>query len=52
MSIDPTPRETFSEFWLGTRRLRWLFAAGVVLAVVATLCEIAAIALFGHITGE
>ncbi|MEU0564725.1 ABC transporter ATP-binding protein [Nonomuraea sp. NPDC005983] len=45
-------RKTFSEFWPGTRGLRWLFATGVVLAVVAALCEVAAIALFGRITDE
>jgi ATP-binding cassette subfamily B protein len=32
--------------------LRRLFAAGVVFAVVAALCEVAAIRLFGHITDE
>ncbi|WP_236051035.1 ABC transporter ATP-binding protein [Nonomuraea cypriaca] len=29
-----------------------MFAAGVVLAIVAALCEVAAIRLFGHITDE
>ncbi|MEO3885241.1 ABC transporter ATP-binding protein [Nonomuraea sp. B5E05] len=32
--------------------MRRLFAAGVVLAIVAALCEVAAIRLFGHITDE
>ncbi|MET7331916.1 ABC transporter ATP-binding protein [Nonomuraea sp. NPDC005650] len=32
--------------------MRRLFAAGVVFAVVAALCEVAAIRLFGHITDE
>ncbi|TDE58427.1 ABC transporter ATP-binding protein [Nonomuraea mesophila] len=45
-------RRTFREFWPDTRGLRRLFAAGVVLAVVAALCEVAAIRLFGHITDE
>ncbi|WP_345564177.1 ABC transporter ATP-binding protein [Nonomuraea rosea] len=32
--------------------MRRLFAAGVVFAVLAALCEVAAIRLFGHITDE
>ncbi|WP_246090206.1 ABC transporter ATP-binding protein [Nonomuraea deserti] len=32
--------------------MRRLFAAGVVFAIVAALCEVAAIRLFGHITDE
>ncbi|RVX42043.1 ATP-binding cassette subfamily B protein [Nonomuraea polychroma] len=47
-----TLRRTFREFWPDTRGLRRLFAAGVVLAIVAALCEVAAIRLFGHITDE
>ncbi|MEU8251774.1 ABC transporter ATP-binding protein [Nonomuraea sp. NPDC048916] len=47
-----TLRRTFREFWPGTRGLRLLFAAGAVLAVLAALCEVAAIGLFGHITDE
>ncbi|MFI7636448.1 ABC transporter ATP-binding protein [Nonomuraea sp. NPDC049400] len=43
-------RRTFREFWPDTRGLRRLFAAGVVFAVLAALCEVAAIRLFGHIT--
>ncbi|WP_246149316.1 ABC transporter ATP-binding protein, partial [Nonomuraea turkmeniaca] len=45
-------RRTFREFWPDTRGLRRLFAAGVLLAIVAALCEVAAIRLFGHITDE
>jgi ATP-binding cassette subfamily B protein len=45
-------RRTFREFWPDTRGLRRLFAVGVVLAVLAALCEVAAIGLFGHITDE
>ncbi|TMR11032.1 ABC transporter ATP-binding protein [Nonomuraea zeae] len=45
-------RRTFREFWPDTRGLRRLFAAGVVFAVLAALCEVAAIRLFGHITDE
>ncbi|MEV5553318.1 ABC transporter ATP-binding protein [Nonomuraea wenchangensis] len=47
-----TLRRTFREFWPDTRGLRPLFAAGVVFAVLAALCEVAAIRLFGHITDE
>ncbi len=43
-------RRTFREFWPDTRGLRRLFAAGVVFAILAALCEVAAIRLFGHIT--
>lgn len=45
-------RRTFREFWPDTRGLRKLFAAGVVFAILAALCEVAAIRLFGHITDE
>ncbi|HEX4816122.1 MAG TPA: ABC transporter transmembrane domain-containing protein, partial [Nonomuraea sp.] len=45
-------RRTFREFWPDTRGLRRLFAAGVVFALVAAICEVAAIRLFGHITDE
>ncbi len=45
-----TIRRTFGEFWPYTRGLRKLFAAGVVLAIMAALCEVATIALFGYIT--
>ncbi|GGO81575.1 ABC transporter ATP-binding protein [Nonomuraea cavernae] len=47
-----TLRRTFREFWPGTRGLRRLFAAGAVFAILAALCEVAAIGLFGHITDE
>lgn len=45
-------RRTFREFWPDTRGLRLLFAAGGLLAIVAALGEVAAIALFGHITDK
>ncbi|MGP3913583.1 ABC transporter ATP-binding protein [Nonomuraea sp. 10N515B] len=45
-------RRTFREFWPDTRGLRRLFVAGLLLAIVAALCEVAAIRLFGHITDE
>ncbi|WP_237109710.1 ABC transporter ATP-binding protein [Nonomuraea sp. MG754425] len=45
-------RRTFREFWPDTKGLRRLFAAGVVFAILAALCEVAAIRLFGHITDE
>ncbi|MEV0384631.1 ABC transporter ATP-binding protein [Nonomuraea sp. NPDC050643] len=45
-------RRTFREFWPDTQGLRHLFAAGVVFAVLAALCEVAAIRLFGHITDQ
>ncbi|MFG1945838.1 ABC transporter ATP-binding protein [Nonomuraea sp. NPDC048826] len=45
-------RRTFREFWPDTRGLRWFFAAGVVFAVLAALCEVVAIRLFAHITDE
>ncbi|MEV0593111.1 ABC transporter ATP-binding protein [Nonomuraea cavernae] len=53
-SLAPTVslRRTFREFWPGTRGLRRLFAAGAVFAILAALCEVAAIGLFGHITDE
>ncbi|GAB2950916.1 ABC transporter ATP-binding protein [Nonomuraea sp. N2-4H] len=47
-----TIRRTFREFWPDTRGLRRHFAAGVVFAILAALCEVAAIRLFGHITDE
>ncbi|WP_328809033.1 ABC transporter ATP-binding protein [Nonomuraea montanisoli] len=47
-----TIRRTFREFWPGTRGLRRLFVAGTVLAILAAVCEVAAIALFGHITDK
>ncbi|SEL95291.1 ATP-binding cassette, subfamily B [Nonomuraea pusilla] len=45
-----TVRRTFREFWPDTRGLRRFFVAGVVLAILAALCEVAAIRLFGYIT--
>ncbi|WP_406311580.1 ABC transporter ATP-binding protein/permease [Streptosporangium sp. NBC_01639] len=45
-------REAFRRFWPFTHGIRKLFAAGVVLAIVAALCEVAAIGLFGLITDE
>ncbi|MEU6713460.1 ABC transporter ATP-binding protein [Nonomuraea sp. NPDC046802] len=45
-------RRTFREFWPDTRGLRRLFVAGAFFAVLAALCEVAAIRLFGHITDE
>ncbi|MBB4920668.1 ABC transporter ATP-binding protein [Streptosporangium saharense] len=45
-------REAFRHFWPHTRGLRRLFVAGVVLAIVAALCEIGAIRLFGFIADE
>ncbi|MDA0634803.1 ABC transporter ATP-binding protein [Nonomuraea sp. MCN248] len=47
-----TLRRTFREFWPDTRGMRRFFAAGVVFAVLAALCEVIAIRLFGHITDE
>ncbi|MEV0975095.1 ABC transporter ATP-binding protein [Microtetraspora glauca] len=43
-------RTTLREFWPQTRGVRWLFAAGVVAAVAASVCEVSAIGLFGLIT--
>lgn len=45
-------RRTFREFWPDTRGLRWFFVAGVIFAIVAALCEVVAIRLFGYITDE
>ncbi|NUO96925.1 MAG: ABC transporter ATP-binding protein, partial [Nonomuraea sp.] len=45
-------RRTFREFWPDTKGLRRFFAGGVVFAILAALCEVAAIRLFGHITDE
>ncbi|MFJ2033922.1 ABC transporter ATP-binding protein [Streptosporangium sp. NPDC087985] len=45
-------REAFRHFWPHTRGLRRLFVAGVLLAIVAAICEVAAIGLFGFITDE
>src|SRR5690606_38121673 len=45
-----TIKKTFRRFWPITRGLRLLFALGVVLAVTACACEVAAIRLFGFIT--
>ncbi|WP_433519763.1 ABC transporter ATP-binding protein [Nonomuraea sp. CA-143628] len=45
-------RNTFRAFWPDTRGVRALFAAGVVFAILAALCEVAAIALFGYITDK
>lgn len=47
-----TLRRTFREFWPDTRGLRRFFAVGVVFAVLASICEVVAIRLFGHITDE
>ncbi|WP_433246789.1 ABC transporter ATP-binding protein [Streptosporangium sp. CA-135522] len=45
-------REAFRRFWPDTRGVRRLFVAGVLLAIMAALCEVAAIWLFGRITDE
>ncbi|WP_245647163.1 ABC transporter ATP-binding protein [Microtetraspora niveoalba] len=45
-------RTTLREFWPQTRGVRWLFAAGVVAAVLASVCEVGVIGLFGLITDE
>lgn len=45
-------RKTFAEFWPNTKGLRWLFVSGMILAIVAALCEVAVIALFGYITDQ
>ncbi|WP_250575429.1 ABC transporter ATP-binding protein [Nonomuraea sediminis] len=45
-------RKAFREFWPVTRGLRLLFVVGGVLAIVAALCEVAAIALFAVITDQ
>lgn len=45
-------RRTFREFWPYTRGIRHLLVTGGVLAIVAAVCEVAAIALFGYITDE
>jgi len=45
-------RRTFREFWPQTQGLRWLLAAGVLFAILAALCEVIAIGLFGRITDE
>ncbi|MFD1536677.1 ABC transporter ATP-binding protein [Nonomuraea guangzhouensis] len=43
-------RNTFRAFWPDTRGVRRLFVAGIVFAILAALCEVAAIGLFGYIT--
>ncbi len=45
-------RDAFRRFWPCTRGVRRFFVVGVVLAIVAALCEVAAIWLFGRITDE
>ena len=45
-------RRTFREFSPYTRGIRHLLVAGGVFAIVAAVCEVAAIGLFGHITDE
>ncbi|GAA2389821.1 ABC transporter ATP-binding protein [Nonomuraea africana] len=45
-------RKTFAEFWPDTKGLRWLFVLGMVFAIMAALCEVAVIALFGYITDQ
>ncbi|MFF5210241.1 ABC transporter ATP-binding protein [Streptosporangium sp. NPDC000396] len=45
-------REIFRRFWPYTRGVRALFMAGVALAIVAAVCEVGAIWLFGLITDE
>src|SRR5690606_34945485 len=45
-------RKTFRHFWPVTRGVRLLFVVGVVFAIVAAACEVAAIRLFGFITDE
>ncbi|GLW97029.1 ABC transporter ATP-binding protein [Microtetraspora sp. NBRC 16547] len=45
-------RTTLREFWPQTRGVRWLFAAGVLAAVAASVGEVGAIGLFGLITDE
>ncbi|WP_344981404.1 ABC transporter ATP-binding protein [Streptosporangium fragile] len=45
-------RRTFREFWPYTRGVRRFLVIGVVLAIVAAVCEVVAIALFGFITDE
>lgn len=45
-------RKAFTEFWPDTRGVRRLFAIGGILAIVAALCEVAAIGLFAVITDQ
>ncbi|WP_218006790.1 ABC transporter ATP-binding protein [Microtetraspora fusca] len=45
-------RTTLREFWPQTRGVRWLFVAGVAAAVLAAVCEVGVIGLFGRITDE
>ncbi|MFI6603161.1 ABC transporter ATP-binding protein [Nonomuraea sp. NPDC050536] len=45
-------RKAFKEFWPVTRGLRLLMVLGGVLAIVAALCEVAAIGLFAVITDQ
>ncbi|MFI6504038.1 ABC transporter ATP-binding protein [Nonomuraea typhae] len=45
-------RKTLREFWPDTHGLRKWFVIGGILAIVAALCEVAAIALFAVITDE
>ncbi|MBO3749865.1 ABC transporter ATP-binding protein [Streptosporangiaceae bacterium NEAU-GS5] len=45
-------RKSFKEFWPDTRGLRRLFVVGGLFAIVAALCEVAAIGLFAVITDQ
>ncbi|MDP9848432.1 ABC transporter ATP-binding protein [Streptosporangium lutulentum] len=45
-------RKTFRQFWPYTGGVRRFFVVGVLFALVAAVCEVASIALFGFITDE
>jgi ATP-binding cassette, subfamily B, bacterial len=59
LMVQPPPvapavsiRKAFQQFWPYTRGVRRLFAVGVLFAIVAAVCEVASIGLFGFITDE
>ncbi|MGC5016487.1 ABC transporter ATP-binding protein [Streptosporangium sp. DT93] len=45
-------RRTFREFWPHTHGIRRFLVAGCVFAIVAAVCEVATIGLFGYIVDE
>jgi ABC-type bacteriocin/lantibiotic exporter with double-glycine peptidase domain len=59
LMVQPPPvapavsiRKAFQQFWPYTRGLCRLFVVGVLFAIVAAVCEVASIGLFGFITDE
>jgi ATP-binding cassette subfamily B protein len=45
-------RKAFRQFWPDIYGVRRFFVVGVLFAIVAAVCEVASIALFGFITDE